>query len=242
MTTPVRSESPAKLSKAQTAYEWIKGQIMAQAFTPGYRLVLANIAESLGMSVVPVREAIRRLEAEGLVTFERNVGARVSIVDGEQYRYSMETLAILEGAATAASAAHLTPMDLAHARELNEVLEESLENFDPQTFTETNHRFHEILACRCPNPRLFDLVSVEWERLNHLRTSTFSFVPNRARASVIEHHRILHLIETHAPADAIERAVREHRSATLRSYLDSRGKTLHADLTFGQNITLEMNS
>lgn len=224
MATPVRTEAAQKLSKAQYAYEWIKVQILEQAFTPGYRLVLANIAQSLGMSVVPVREAIRRLEAEGLVTFERNVGARVSMVDGEQYRYSMETLGILEGAATAQSAAHLTAKELAEARELNAKLEESLENFDPETFTAVNHQFHQILACRCPNHRLNDLIAVEWERLNHLRTSTFSFVPNRARASVHEHYHILHLIETHAPADAIEKAVREHRTATLRSYLNSRGE------------------
>lgn len=212
-----------KLSKAQYAYEWIKVQILEQAFTPGYRLVLANIAQTLGMSVVPVREAIRRLEAEGLVTFERNVGARVSMVDGEQYRYSMEALGILEGAATAQSAAHLTAAELAQARELNDKLEESLANFDPETFTAVNHQFHQILACKCPNERLNDMIAVEWERLNHLRTSTFSFVPNRARASVNEHHHILHLIETHAPAEAVEKAVREHRTATLRSYLNSRG-------------------
>lgn len=209
-------------SKAQRAYDWIKAQIMSQAFSPGYRLVLASIAETLGMSVVPVREAIRRLEAEGLVTFERNVGARVSMVNGEQYTYSMEVLAVLEGAATALSAAHITAGDLAHARELNASMEASLKNFDPQTFTETNHEFHRVLACRCPNERLNDLVTVEWERLNHLRTSTFSFVPERARASVNEHHHILHLIETHAPADAVERAVRQHRAATLASYLSSR--------------------
>ena len=211
-------------SKAQRAYDWIKTQIMTQAFSPGYRLVLASIADTLEMSVVPVREAIRRLEAEGLVTFERNVGARVAMVDGEQYSYSMETLAVLEGAATAQSAEHVTAADLARARELNASMEESLKNFDPQTFTETNHEFHRVLACRCPNGRLNDLVTAEWERLNHLRTSTFSFVPERARASVTEHHHILHLIETHAPADAVERAVRQHRAATLRSYLSSRAE------------------
>ncbi|WP_290657156.1 GntR family transcriptional regulator [Kocuria sp.] len=222
MTTTTATGAP---SKAQRAYDWIKSQIMTQAFSPGYRLVLASIAETLDMSVVPVREAIRRLEAEGLVTFERNVGARVSMVNGEQYRYSMETLGLLEGAATALSAEHMTAADLAHARQLNVSLEASLKNFDPQAFTETNHEFHRVLACRCPNERLNDLVMVEWERLNHLRTSTFSFIPERARASVNEHYHILHLIETRAPADAVERAVRQHRSATLRSYLSSRTDT-----------------
>ncbi len=64
------------LSKSQQAYHWIKERITRQEFTPGYRLVLGSIAGDLDMSVVPVREAIRQLEAEGLVMFERNVGAR----------------------------------------------------------------------------------------------------------------------------------------------------------------------
>lgn len=225
MSTELQAANAVKASKAQRAYEWIREQILAQAFTPGYRLVLAGIAGTLGMSVVPVREAIRRLEAEGLVTFERNVGARVAMVDGAQYQDSMETLGILEGAATARSAPLLDAADLAHARELNVTMEKSLHDFDPETFTATNHEFHRVLACRCPNERLNDLITVEWERLTHLRTSTFSFVPERARASVTEHHHILHLIETHAPADAVERAVREHRTATLRSYLRSRDVT-----------------
>jgi outer membrane cobalamin receptor len=63
--------------------------------------VLAKIAEDLGVSVVPVREAIRRLEAEGLVKFERNVGATVAGIDPTEYLYTMQTLSIVEGAATA---------------------------------------------------------------------------------------------------------------------------------------------
>ena len=55
---------------------------------PGYRLVLGSIAKDLGFSVVPVREAIRRLEAEGLVKFERNVGATVAGIDPTEYLYT----------------------------------------------------------------------------------------------------------------------------------------------------------
>ena len=77
---------------------------MDGTYSPGYRLVLAKIAEDLGVSVVPVREAIRRLEAEGLVKFERNVGATVSGIDPTEYLYTMQTLSIVEGAATALSA------------------------------------------------------------------------------------------------------------------------------------------
>ena len=69
-------------SKSERAYAWLGERIASREFGPGYRLVLGDIARELDMSVVPVREAIRRLEAEGLVTFERNEGARVSMVNG----------------------------------------------------------------------------------------------------------------------------------------------------------------
>ena len=50
-------------SKSQVAYDWIRERIARHEFSPGYRLVLGSIADELQMSVVPVREAIRRLEA-----------------------------------------------------------------------------------------------------------------------------------------------------------------------------------
>jgi DNA-binding GntR family transcriptional regulator len=213
--TPVDSSR----SKSQQAYDWIKDRIATQAFTPGYRLVLSTIAGELDMSVVPVREAIRQLEAEGLVTFERNVGARVSMADDSQYRYSMQALGILEGAATALSARALTAEDVRRARDINERMTQSLDNFDPSAFTRLNQEFHATLFVKCANPRMLDLVRAEWARLGHLRDSTFSFVPGRAAESVREHEQILRLIETGAPLDEIETASRRHRSATLDAYM-----------------------
>jgi len=214
----VNEVAPAT-SKSQRAYLWLKERIAGEELAPGYRLVLGSIADELDMSVVPVREAIRRLEAEGLVTFERNVGARVSMIDDSQYRHSMETLGILEGAATALAAPHLTDGQVRAARELNHRLVESLDQFEPRRFTSLNQRFHAVLFAACPNPHLLALVESEWVRLGRLRDSTFSFVPGRARESVREHEVLLGLIETGAPLADIERAARSHRSATLAAYL-----------------------
>ena len=108
-------------SKSQIAYEWIRQRITSQDFTPGYRLVLGSIADELEMSVVPVREAIRRLEAEGLVTFERNVGAKVTLVDAGEYVNVMESLGIIEGAATALAAPQVTEEMLQRAEEINDL-------------------------------------------------------------------------------------------------------------------------
>lgn len=207
------------LSKSQQAYQWIKERIARQDFTPGYRLVLGTIASELDMSVVPVREAIRQLEAEGLVMFERNVGARVSMVDDTQYRFSMQALSILEGTATALSARRLTADDLRTARSINELMIETLAHFDPHAFTRLNQEFHATLFGKCANPRMLELVEAEWARLGNLRDSTFSFVPGRAQESVQEHENIVRLIEHGAPLGEIEKAARRHRSATLDAYM-----------------------
>lgn len=217
--TDAPAPAAPSLSKSQQAYHWLKKQILTQEFAPGYRLVLATIASELGMSVVPVREAIRQLEAEGLVTFERNVGAHVAMIDDSHYRHSMEALAILEGATTALAAGHLSADDLRRAREINTRIIESLDSFDPRTLTALNRQFHSILFAPCPNPRMAELVTSEWARLGNLRDSTFSFVPHRAQESAREHENILQLIETGAPPAQIERASRQHRLATLDSYL-----------------------
>lgn len=206
-------------SKSQIAHLWLKERITRHEFTPGYRLILSTLAKELDMSVVPVREAIRQLEAEGLVTFEKNVGAQVAMIDDSQYRESMEALGVLEGVATAMSAPRLTPADLTRARDVNNRMIESLDHFDPSAFTALNREFHSILSSRCANARMLTLVEAEWARLGHLRASTFSFVPGRARESVQEHEHIVRLIETGAPIGEIETAARRHRTATLDAYV-----------------------
>ncbi|MEV0705590.1 GntR family transcriptional regulator [Saccharopolyspora sp. NPDC050389] len=200
------------------AYEWLHDRIVSHRFTPGYRLVLSQIAGELGISVVPVREAIRRLEAEGLVTFEKNIGAQVALVDESEYVTTMETLAVVEGAATGFSAPLLTASDLAEVRAVNQRMRESLENFDPRRFTELNEEFHAVLFARCPNEHLTDLVRRGWSRLRMLRDSTFSFVPGRAVESVAEHDHLIALIENGADPLDIELAARRHRTATLDAF------------------------
>ena len=212
-------------SKSERAYEWIRERIGRQEYGPGYRLVLGTIADQLEMSVVPVREAIRRLEAEGLVTFERNVGAKVTLVNATDYVNTMESLGIIEGAATALSAPLLDEATLARAAAINERMEALLDHFDPHTFTILNQQFHATLFEVCPNAHLVELVQRDWARLAGLRDSTFAFVPGRARHSVAEHGDIIRLIRAGADPREIEDVARAHRWHTLQAYREARGLT-----------------
>jgi DNA-binding GntR family transcriptional regulator len=209
-------------SKSQRAYAWIRERISAHAYGPGYRLVLGAIADELGMSVVPVREAIRRLEAEGLVTFERNVGARVSVVDEGEYVFTMQTLGLVEGFATAISAPHLDEATLDRAAAVNQHMHDVLDHFDAHVFTRLNQQFHSVLYEACPNPQILDLVHRGWSRLSGIRDTTFAYIPGRAHHSVAEHTEILDLIRVGADAGEIERAARDHRLRTLEAFLAAR--------------------
>ncbi|RXZ48351.1 GntR family transcriptional regulator [Agromyces binzhouensis] len=206
-------------SKSQQAYRFIRERIDDGRYVPGYRLVLAQIAGELEVSVVPVREAIRRLEAEGLVTFEKNVGAQVALIKETEYLHTMQTLALVEGFATSLTAPYVTAEQIARARAINEEMRRTLEDFEPHRFTELNLEFHAVLFEGCPNPHVLDLVHRGWNRMRMLRDSSFSFVPGRARASVEEHERIVELIERGADALEIELAARRHRTATLDAVL-----------------------
>ncbi|MBO0810594.1 MAG: GntR family transcriptional regulator [Microlunatus sp.] len=209
----------ATASKSQLAYGWLRERIISHRFSPGYRLVLSQLAAELGISTVPVREAIRRLEAEGLVTFEKNIGAQVALVDEDEYVITMQTLAIVEGSATGLAARLVTEDDLVRAGAINQRMRNSLEHFDPHRFTELNEDFHTILFTRCPNDQIVDLVLRGWSRLRMLRDSTFSFVPGRAVDSVAEHDQLIALIEQRADPLEIELAARRHRIATLDAFL-----------------------
>lgn len=209
----------AGVSKSQYAYRVIKSRITGGSYGPGYRLVLGTLAKEFQVSPVPIREAIRLLEAEGFVHFERNVGATVATIDPVEYQHTMQMLAIVEGAATALAAPHISEEALAGAAELNQRLRASLRDFDPVAFTRLNHEFHETLYEHCPNPRLLEVVRRGWSRMATIRESTFSFVPGRAEASVAEHDQILELIRSGVAPEWIENRARAHRTATIDAFL-----------------------
>lgn len=210
-------------SKSQRAYDAIRERILGGTYVPGYRLVLGTLADELQCSVVPVREAIRRLEAEGLVHFERNVGATVAAVDTQLYLNTMQTLAVLEGTATALAAPLLDKDALAAARRINDSMTALLEHFDAKAFTNLNTDFHAALYEACPNTHLLDLVHRGWTRMNAIRVSTFTTVPGRAAESVKEHAALLDAIEASLPAPQIEQIARAHRMKTLNAYLEAVG-------------------
>ena len=198
-------------SKADIAYSLLKGRILDQTYVPGYRIVVDQFARETGLSNNPVREAVRRLEAEGWVEVVRNVGARVSAFAETDRRITLELIARLEGFATALSVAHLTAEDLVAARALDARMVEALDLFDPVGFGSLNREFHAIFHERCGDAHLRSLLASELQRFDIIRRSVHSSVPGRARTSIDEHERLLDLIEADAGPAEVEAFARQHK-------------------------------
>ena len=134
------------------------------------RLNIDALARELGVSPIPVREALRRLEAQGWVQFRPNAGAIVSPVDETSWEQAMVALAILEGAATAAAQRHLRTTDFTRLRKIAAEME-SQDN--PVRFGKLNRRLHEAIVARCGNTWLLDLLQQTHDRLDRTRSTMF---------------------------------------------------------------------
>jgi len=207
-------------TKAEQAYDILKARIMDGTYGPGYRLVIDQLGREHGISSVPWRESLRRLEAEGWVDIVPNVGALVKTFDTDSWKQTIRLLARLEGLATSLSAPRMSAADIQKAREMNQQMRESLEAFDTTRFGALNRQFHELLCSRCDDERLVGMVHSEWLRMDIIRRSAFWYAPGRAVASLTEHEELIKLIESGADAAAIEEAAKIHEVNTLNAVLD----------------------
>lgn len=206
------------MNKQQRAYTILRDRILDGEYGPGYRLVIDSLAEEFGYSALPVREAIRRLEAEGLIVFRPNAGAQVAPADPREFAGSIEVLAVLEGYATAAAAPEVTAADLDRLREANAAMTECMERLDPLGFSQANRTFHLTIYERCPNTYLVEILLDTERRLDTIRRTVFTHIPYRGRASITEHEKIVELLAAGASPDRIEREARQHKLRTLDAF------------------------
>ena len=206
-------------TKKELAYDFIKRCIQEKRLLPGQRITAAHLAEEIGISVLPVREALLTLEAERLVTITPYVGAVVSWVSAEDLHEVIRLLAVLEGFATAEAAGQRA--QLKHeVIALNEKLELALSNGMWEWFIELNRSFHFTIYEAAGNDQLVENIRVFWSQLDAmLAVTAFHLVPNRAAEDVREHGVITRLLlDPHTDPWELERVGREHRLRTA-SYL-----------------------
>jgi DNA-binding GntR family transcriptional regulator len=206
-------------SKQETAYKILRKRIEQSQYAPSQRLVIDSLARELGISQVPIREAIRRLEAEGLVLYSANSGPMVSPASPDQWFELMEVLAVLEGYATAAAADNIGPTEIKALRKINDELQLAMSGFDLQKWSDKNREFHRLIHSRCDNKSLVEDIGRVIRRSDTVSLLTLSrergviihTLGIRTGAAVIEkHEEIIAAFAEKAPASRIERITRQH--------------------------------
>jgi len=207
----IRPGDDTPTNKHELAYRLIRERIEAAVYQPGQRLVIDALARDLNMSQVPIREAIRRLQAEGWITYRHNSGPEVANIGVEQWQATMEVLAVLEGYATALAAPNLGAEDLRVLGQHAAAMQHAMEQFDLLRFSDSNRAFHSLIYARCPNPVLVERISETQAQLDAMRGTLFPSVPQRGAESIAEHLQLISLLEEHASCEEVEAYARAHK-------------------------------
>jgi DNA-binding GntR family transcriptional regulator len=205
------------VNKQERTYTILRDRINAGNLAPLERLNIDALARELGVSPIPVREALRRLEAEGWVRFTHNLGAVVSPVDSTSWEQAMVALAILEGAASGEAQRNLRRSDLARLRKIAVAMEEAAARADPLRFSKLNRSLHATIVSRCPNTYLTDLLEQTNNRLDRLRSTMFVYLPHRSGEALQEHLRLIELLES-GTKEEVESYARWHKLRTVEAY------------------------
>jgi DNA-binding GntR family transcriptional regulator len=157
----------ATQSKVDFAHEILRTRIVGSQYAAGQRLIIDNLVKDIGVSQAPLREALRRLEAEGLVEYGTNSGPSIVQLDKTHWFNLMEMKAVMEAYATRAAAPLLSAEEISALRETNGKLMGALDEFDFEAWTTLNRQFHEMIHNRCPNVLLIQELQrlSQWTRL-----------------------------------------------------------------------------
>lgn len=212
----------SEIPQGQAAYRRLLEDIRDGGLAPGMRLRETELAERLGISRTPVREAIRQLEADGLVVHLPRQGASIHTLDHAEVVELYEMRAVLEGTAARLAARAASSIELAELAALNNEL--AAAPAGPQA-RELNRQFHRTLFDAARNRFLLKSISALQKTLLILGPSTLSD-PERAALAVAEHAAVLAALEVRDGAGA-EAAMRAHVEAALSARIRSmRGREI----------------
>jgi DNA-binding GntR family transcriptional regulator len=209
-------DQPDAIPQGHQAHARIVEDIRRGLLPPGTRLREVDLAERLGISRTPVREALRMLEADGLVVHLPRQGAVVRSLDYAEVIELYEMRAVLEGTAARLAARVASDVELASLAALNEAFAAALH--DPAEAAEVNRQFHAALMNAARNRFLRGSVAGLSKTMFILGRTTL-MGPRRAEAAHGEHARVLGALAAR-DGERAEIAMRAHIEAALRERLE----------------------
>lgn len=175
-------------------FENLRGAILEGKLKSGQRLMEVQLAEQLGVSRTPIREAIRKLELEGLVIMLPRKGAYVADMSFKDLIDVLEIRASLEGLAASLASERRRDEDIEGLERVAKEFEESVKNGDIEAVLKKDVEFHEYIFSLANNKKLYQLVNSLWEQVHRFRVTYVS--DYEASLSLVdEHNKILQAIK-----------------------------------------------
>lgn len=217
----IRQDQPPFLTKSEYAYTELRGRILDGRLPAGTPLLLRPLADELGVSVMPIRDAIRLLERDGFVTVQNHRSATVTeiardaVVESVGVRMWLEILAVRE------ATPHHTARTLAAAERALADAERTAAAGKSLEYARANRAVHRALEEPAPRS-LRTLIDELWDRMWQARRSLSLFVldPGRIAGAQNEHREIFEAI-TRGDAEAAAAAMSVHRERSLAAWFQA---------------------
>jgi DNA-binding GntR family transcriptional regulator len=214
------AERPGVHNNAELAYRRLRERLVSGHYQPGNRLTELGICEDLGMSRTPVREALRRLQSDGLVTATGR-GVVVSSLSQEEIQHALELHGALDAlaarlTATAQRDGRLSPAQVTELQDAGHRVAERGAADDAKGVWRANIDFHMLLAHLSGNPLLEDTIERTWARFAIVSLSNIS---HRSNLTPVHHDAIVAAIVAGEPEQAAEAAA-EHVREGAAMYIE----------------------
>jgi len=196
----------------------IRAAILEGRFKPGEWLRQERVAQELGVSQMPVREALKELAAEGLIEHVPYRGVRVIEFNDQDVADLYDHRAFLEGRAAGVAAANITAEEITELKQLQREMEQNLAPEKLSVYRDLNRRFHQIIFTASHREYLIRTLTQMWAIFPTMLIGNFAVtaanpLPERDNPDISEHHALIEALERHDSLGA-EQALKAHIMAT----------------------------
>lgn len=189
-------------------FNTLRQAILKGELTPGERLMEIQLAERLGVSRTPIREAIRKLELEGLVLMIPRKGAEVAKISEKSLRDVLEVRRSLEELAIELACQRMNEDELMQLEEAQKDFRKAVESKDVMKIAETDEHYHDVIYFGTGNSRLVQILNNLREQMYRYRLEYIKDEDKR-QVLLVEHDNILKAVRSRHVAEA-KAAIREH--------------------------------
>jgi DNA-binding GntR family transcriptional regulator len=205
--TMVELITPPQRTVTEQVQSRLRDMILSGDLAPGSKIDQNDLARRFGTSVVPIREALARLQSSGLVKIVSHRGVFVEALSVEELIDIYGVRELLEEQAARLAAMQISDADLARLEALEQQLQALAAAGDYVTYLQVNREFHFTIYRAANRRHLLQMIQQLWDQSERYRRLQLHLIPERARTALFEMHAIVAACQQHDP-DALGTMVR----------------------------------